>query len=87
MTGDLILNGAPTADNQAATKAYVDSKSGGEMLLLEAPITGYASRYWYSANITIPASITDYNFIRLELAISATGHHGSLPYMGIAPST
>ena len=25
MTGDLILNGAPTADNQAATKAYVDS--------------------------------------------------------------
>ena len=29
MTGDLILNGAPTADNQAATKAYVDSKAGG----------------------------------------------------------
>lgn len=29
MEGDLILNGAPTADNQAATKAYVDSKSGG----------------------------------------------------------
>ena len=29
MTGDLILNGAPTADNQAATKAYVDEKSGG----------------------------------------------------------
>lgn len=28
MTGNLILNGAPTADNQAATKAYVDSKSG-----------------------------------------------------------
>ena len=25
MTGDLILNGAPTADNQAATKEYVDS--------------------------------------------------------------
>lgn len=29
MTGNLILNGNPTADNQAATKAYVDSKSGG----------------------------------------------------------
>ena len=29
MTGDLILNGAPTADNQAATKAYVDGKAGG----------------------------------------------------------
>lgn len=26
MTGDLILNGAPTADNQAATKAYVDNQ-------------------------------------------------------------
>ena len=25
MAGDLILNGAPTADNQAATKAYVDA--------------------------------------------------------------
>lgn len=25
MTGNLILNGAPTADNQAATKAYVDT--------------------------------------------------------------
>lgn len=29
MTGDLILNGAPTVDNQAATKAYVDSKASG----------------------------------------------------------
>lgn len=29
MTGDLILNGAPTADNGAATKAYVDAHSGG----------------------------------------------------------
>lgn len=29
MTGDLILNGAPAADNQAATKAYVDSKASG----------------------------------------------------------
>ena len=26
MTGDLILNGSPTADNQAATKAYVDGQ-------------------------------------------------------------
>lgn len=28
MTGNLILNGTPTADNQAATKAYVDSHAG-----------------------------------------------------------
>ena len=34
MTGDLILNGAPTGDNQAATKAYVDSKAGPSLELL-----------------------------------------------------
>lgn len=33
MTGDLILNGAPTVDNQAATKAYVDGKAGGMQLV------------------------------------------------------
>ncbi len=30
MTGNLILNGAPTEANQAATKQYVDEKSGGD---------------------------------------------------------
>lgn len=35
MTGDLILNGAPTSDNQAATKAYVDSKSGNGDLIAD----------------------------------------------------
>lgn len=39
MTGDLILNCAPTADNQAATKAYVDSKAGGLTLLNQKSIT------------------------------------------------
>ena len=29
MTGDLVLNGAPTANNQAATKAYVDNAIAG----------------------------------------------------------
>lgn len=29
MTGNLILNGAPTSDNQAATKAYVDAHGVG----------------------------------------------------------
>lgn len=33
MTGPLILNGAPTEDNQAATKAYVDSNGGGTILI------------------------------------------------------
>ena len=39
MTGDLILNGAPTADNQAATKAYVDGKGGGSVTLAEGTTT------------------------------------------------
>lgn len=30
MSGNLILNGAPTEANQAATKQYVDEKSGGD---------------------------------------------------------
>ena len=36
MTGNLILNGAPTADNQAATKAYVDSKGGATLIHQES---------------------------------------------------
>lgn len=36
MTGPLVLSGAPTANNQAATKAYVDSKSGSELILAES---------------------------------------------------
>ena len=36
MTGSLILNGAPTEDNQAATKAYVDSNGGGAILIGDA---------------------------------------------------
>ena len=39
MTGNLILNGAPTADNQAATKAYVDGKGGGSVTLAEGAVT------------------------------------------------
>ena len=36
MTGPLVLSGAPTANNQAATKAYVDSKAGDELILAES---------------------------------------------------
>ena len=39
MTGDLILKGAPTADNQAATKAYVDGKGSGSVILAEGAVT------------------------------------------------
>lgn len=42
MTGNLILNGAPTADNQAATKQYVDNNSGG-WTLADTVTTGVLS--------------------------------------------
>lgn len=43
MTGDLILNGAPTADNQAATKNYVDSAMAttGEVKTALTPLNGH----------------------------------------------
>lgn len=41
MTGNLILNGAPTSDLQAATKKYVDDNSGkGALMLTGGTMTG-----------------------------------------------
>ena len=41
MTGNLILNGAPTSDLQAATKKYVDDNSGkGALMLSGGTMTG-----------------------------------------------
>lgn len=41
MTGDLILNAAPTSDLQAATKKYVDDNSGkGALMLTGGTMTG-----------------------------------------------
>ena len=40
MTGSLILKGAPTQNNEAATKAYVDSKAGGSGSGDYLPLTG-----------------------------------------------
>ena len=50
MTGDLILSGAPTADNQAATKAYVDDKLGDGNLVADIPNAVYGTY----GNIEIP---------------------------------
>lgn len=47
MTGPLVLSNAPTANNQAATKAYVDSKAGSELILAE-------SDFNLTANIDTP---------------------------------
>ena len=50
MTGDLILNGAPTANNQAATKAYVDANSGNAgddaMVSVAGKSTNTTSNNW-----------------------------------------
>lgn len=43
MTGPLVLSGAPTANNQAATKAYVDSKAGGNLTLIATNSVTYTS--------------------------------------------
>ena len=61
MTGALILNGAPTANNQAATKAYVDSKAGGLTLLAEKTITTNSDVSTYDVDISdLFSSIPDY---------------------------
>ena len=36
MTGPLVLSGAPTANNQAATKKYVDDNAGGKLTLIKS---------------------------------------------------
>lgn len=62
MTGSLILNGAPTEDNQAATKAYVDS-SGGVVNGLTAE-SGYTFRgvsYYTSKGIFISGVFMNLN--------------------------
>ena len=50
MTGDLILNGAPTADNQAATKAYVDARG----------ISTYSATLTKTSNLTTNSTIMVY---------------------------
>lgn len=70
MRGNLILNGAPTADNQAATKAYVDGKAGGMQLV------GTDTRSFTNittANYTIPLTISNNKPVMLECVV----HSGS----------
>lgn len=57
MTGGLILNGAPTADNQAATKAYVDSKGGATLI--------------HQETINIPSGSSNKNYQMPVSALSA----------------
>lgn len=58
MTGPLILSGAPTADNQAATKAYVDAHSGGGAKY----ITLYSGTNFQAYNNSIGTTIEPITF-------------------------
>ena len=40
MTGDLVLNGAPSVDNQAATKKYTDDNIATRLPLAGGTLTG-----------------------------------------------
>ena len=77
MTGDLILNGAPTADNQAATKAYVDNNSGAIQELYE--LGSCSPTNWNNTDYEVtydrpPVSIIDkVKFLKLEFDVADWG--------------
>lgn len=73
MTGSLILNGAPTADNQAATKAYVDSKAGGSVTLVENYNVSLTASGLQTVPITIPP-ITPKAYKSIELTLGLQGN-------------
>ena len=70
MTGPLLLSGAPTADNGAATKAYVDANAGGSVT---------------AVNYTAPNDSAG-NALTVKGALCLTGKHltGSLIVTGSA---
>ena len=84
MTGNLILNGAPTSDFQAATKKYVDDNSGkGALMLSGGTMTGpltlsgaptedlmAATKKYVDDHSTVKTKITTVN----GLNIFITGH-------------
>lgn len=61
MTGNLILNGAPTADNQAASKAYVDSKAGGDLTLIATNSVTYTSPSRKNPSVNVNLDYTAIN--------------------------
>lgn len=84
MTGNLILNAAPTSDLQAATKKYVDDNSGkGALMLSGGTMTGpltlngaptadlmAATKKYVDDHIAVATKITSVN----GLNIFITGH-------------
>lgn len=74
MTGNLILNGAPTADNQAATKAYVDGKSGGSVTLAEGTVTVGTSKAQIQFDVDISDILSHPN---ITLLLHCSGGNGT----------
>lgn len=70
MTGNLILNGAPTADNQAATKKYVDESAGGWKQLPQVSSHNFSSNENFRVDISaLPVDATN---IKLTGTVSAS---------------
>ena len=88
MTGNLILNGAPTADNQAATKAYVDGKAGGGLQLFSGNVN-LQNQYNTLRAISVTGIKSDgYGpFSRLKFKWSALGVRNEDVYFGEADTT
>ena len=88
MTGNLILNGAPTADNQAATKAYVDGKAGGGLQLFSGNVDLPSERNALIAKSVTGITTDGYGpFSRLKFEWSALGKSNESVYFGEADNT
>lgn len=81
MTGDLILNGNPTANNQAATKAYVDAHASPapEKLALTTRVTNWTGVAYFQNNVlhifgmgTAPAAGAAFTYAGNPLNLTAT---------------
>lgn len=70
MTGDLILNGAPTANNQAATKEYVDANSGNAGDDAVVSVAGKSTNS--SANNWLVLKNNFWMYISLEVVLKST---------------
>lgn len=80
MTGDLILNGVPTADNQAATKAYVDNKNIEKLVYqtyVAIPRNGDSPVY-----VDIPTSVLTLSMTAFILETNHT--RGNVSLKGVA---
>lgn len=75
MTGPLLLPGVPTADNQAASKAYVDTRP-------IAPSTPVAGMVYWPHNVAVPTGYTTYWMRCQGQAVSRTTYAALFAVIG-----